>query len=353
MQDVNWAVLAAATLMVLFLSQACLVLTSILHLANVKGGTWREDITPYAHKIFYLFPLAAAMMAVLLMFPEKTFPYYGKTVAHMSPWLNYSFLVTREAVMMLLVAATGFGYIRASDRHRREFTAKTRDMLTYFSSAVITLYVLYATVVSWDFEMTLTMHWHSAIYSAYFFVSSFGMFLAFFVVSMYILRVTTKGTRGISDKSFNALAQLMLGFTLLWTYTFFSQFLTIWYAALPGETKRLFALMFENADIRRGPSEISVFFWTFVLFKSFGPFFMLIFSVFRHTPALTAFVGLIILTGTFLERFTWAAATYKAWNTPLSGLFDIVVVAGVVAIMFAVLRHGYYRAASLNPVKNT
>jgi hypothetical protein len=39
---------------------------------------------------------------------------------------------------------------------------------------------------------------------------------------------------------FNFLAQLMLAFTILFVYTFFAQYLIIWYANLPDETGRCF-----------------------------------------------------------------------------------------------------------------
>lgn len=340
MEAVNWAVMTTAFLMVLGIAESGVVLSAVVHLSNAQGGTWRDDIAHYADSTAYLFPLGFVLLLILLVSPAATFPHYTAT-GHISSWLNYPFLATREIVLYLLIAIVSLGYLRAGVQHDRGNTAQTRHRLTGFAAAVITLYVIYGTVVSWDFGMTLTPHFHSAIYAPYFFVSSFGMFLGFFVIVMYILRVVSGGARSITDKSFNYLAQMMLGFTLLWTYTFFSQFLTIWYAALPDETKRLFGMMFENADIRLGPAEISGLFWWFVMLKSFIPFGLLIFSVFRHVPALTALVGVLIVVGTFIERFTWVAATYPAWHTPLTAFFDIAVVAIVIAVIVVVLRAAY------------
>ncbi len=344
MVDLNWAVLTAAFLMVLYMAQAGIVLTSVLHLANVRGGTWREEVAPYAHATAYLFPLAFLLLLALLSSPELTFPYTGKSL-HPSAWLHFPFLAAREIGMLLLVAGLSVAYVRASDRHRREQTPASRNRLTAYASAVIVLYVLYATIVSWDFEMTLTEHWHSAIYAPYFFVSSLQMFLAFLSIAMYALRRLSGGTRGISDTGFNCLAQMMLGFTLLWTYTFFSQFLTIWYAALPDETRRLFPLMFEHGDIRRGPSVIAPLFWSFVAMKSFSPFFMLIFSVTRHTPGVAALAAMLIFVGTFLERFTWIADTYPGWQMPLSTLFGVALLGAVTVVVFFVLRWAFLRVA--------
>jgi hypothetical protein len=345
----NWAMVSAGFMIVMAVALGGILLSALLHLANARRDTWRLDVVPYAHRVLHLYPLAFVLLVLLLAMPQATFPWYGKSGHHINVWHHYGFLAAREVLMFALVAAVNFGFVWVSDMHARQGTEATRKLLTYFSAAVVTLFVLYTTLLAWDFEMTLTPGWRSSMYAPNFFISTFQAFLAIFVLAMFVLRLASRGERGISDASFNALAQLMLGFTLLWIYTFFGQFLTIWYAALPEETHRLYLMLFENGDIRREPSEISVLFWWFLFLKSFIPFLMLIFYAVRHVPALTVLPALAILIGTCLERFTWVAPTHANWNLPLSSLFDLVVV-GVVGGLFVVsLRAGFLRVAQRAP----
>jgi hypothetical protein len=345
----NWAIVSAAFMMVMAVALGGTLLSALLHLANARRLTWRSNVVPYAHRVVHLYPLAFVLLALLLAMPQATFPWYGKSGHHINLWHHYGFLVTRELLMFALVAAVNHAFVWVSDTHAREGTEATRKRLTSFAAAVVTLFVLYTTLLAWDFEMTLTPGWRSSMYGPNFFISCFQAFLAIFVLTMFALRVVSRGERGISDASFNALAQMMLGFTLFWIYTFFGQFLTIWYAALPEETLRLYLMMFEHGDIRREPSEISVLFWWFLFLKSFVPFLMLIFFAVRHMPALTVLPALAIVIGSFLERFTWVAPTHAVWNLPLTSLFDLLVVAAVGGLSFASLRAGFLRVPPRAP----
>jgi hypothetical protein len=65
----------------------------------------------------------------------------------------------------------------------------------------------------------------------YRFVSSFGTMLSVLVLSLTLLmrnQALKASPRG--EHIFNYLAQLMPAFTILWVYTFFAQYLIIWYA---------------------------------------------------------------------------------------------------------------------------
>jgi hypothetical protein len=345
----NWALVSAALMVVMAVALGGTLLSALLHLVNARRNTWRLEVVPYAHQVVRLYPLAFALLAVMLALPHATFPWYGQSDRQINVWHDYTFLVTRELLMFALVVALNLGFVGASDAHARDGTEATRKRLTCFAAAVVTLFVLYTTLLAWDFEMTLVPGWRSSMYAPYFFISSFQAFLAIFVLSMFVLRVTSGGERGISSASFNGLAQMMLGFTLLWIYTFFGQFLTIWYAALPDETHRLYLMMFENGDIRRDPSEISILFWWFLVLKSFVPFLMLIFYSVRHIPALTVLPALAILIGTCLERFTWVATVHQSWNLPLTTLFDVAVAAIVGGSFFILLRAGFRRVPARLP----
>jgi hypothetical protein len=339
--DGNWALLLTSFLLVLYIAQGGIVLSSIIHLSHMAGAKWRADITPYAHQTVHLYPLAFVLLVILLAAKNYTFPYYLDDTIHLNGWHNYPFLVIRELVLFLLVAASNYGFVRASKQHEKENTEKTRNRLTWYATAVPFLYFIYGTMVAWDFEMTLTPGWHSPMYAPYFFVSNFHMFLGFFVVVAYLPRFRKNGRTGISEQSFNYLAQMMLGLTLLWTYTFYAQFLTIWYGNLPHETARLYAMMFIDGDIRLGSSALAPMFWWFIILKSFLPFSLLIFATVRHTPFLTALVGLIIFAGTFLEHFTWIAGAYSDWQPLLGSSFDIAVISLVTVLGYLLMRAGF------------
>lgn len=338
--DGAWALLTASFVLVLYIAQGGVVLSSVIHLSHVAGAEWRADIGPYTHQTVRLYPLAFVLLVLLLVMRDATFPYYADAGdVHLNAWHNYPFLVSRELGMFLLVAAVSYGYVRASARDHHENTPASRKSLTRYAALMPFLYFVYGTLVAWDFEMTLQPGWHSPMYAPYFFVSNFHMFLGLFVLVLYLSGLGRRGL--VATQSFNYLAQMMLGLTLLWTYTFFAQFITIWYGNLPHETSRLYALMYADADIRREASAIAPFFWWFLALKAFVPFGLLIFAVVRHTPGLIALVGAIILAGTFLERYTWIGGAYPTWHAPFSHAADIALVALLAAYVFVTLHRAF------------
>lgn len=156
---------------------------------------------------------------------------------HLPVWHNYPFLVAREVLGLIAVIAIYSVFIKrqAVSERSEEDAARFHSIATWIPFA----YVLYATMVAWDFEMTLVPQWHSAIYGLQQFVSNFGMFLSFLVIWIYVLNSRNKLVKPVESFVYNYIAQMLVAFTLLWVYTFFAQYLTIWYGNLPSERDRM------------------------------------------------------------------------------------------------------------------
>jgi len=103
----SWSVLTTNFIVVLYLALAGVTFASILHLTN---GKWRFQVRYYAVSLAALFPLAFVLLLVLLGGGEHTFPWLAQAHgehaegAHLSGWLDYSFLVVREIVGFVVVA---------------------------------------------------------------------------------------------------------------------------------------------------------------------------------------------------------------------------------------------------------
>jgi hypothetical protein len=174
-------------------------------------------------------------------------------------------------------------------------------------------------MVAWDFEMTLVPSWHSAIYALQQFVSNFGMFLAILVIWIYALNNRDKLLRPVDSYVYNYLAQMLLAFTLLWIYTFFAQYLTIWYGNLPYETDRLMGM--QNGDY-------TFIWWAMLFLKCAVPFVVFSFPGPRHNPRAISAVAACIIIGTLFERYVWIGGIDGVGPYPV---LAAIVVGGVVA----------------------
>lgn len=313
----NWAVLTVNFVVVLSLALSSVALCSVLHLVNAK---WRFELRHLSASLFALFPLAFALLIILLVNGEHTFPWWSHADpkgAHMPGWYHPSWLIAREVVGMLFMIGLYWEFIQRQMVCGRspEDAARFHDIATWIPF----FFVLYSTMVAWDFEMTLVPHWHSAIYGMQQFISNFGMFLAFLVVWISALNNGNKLVRQIPDYIYNYLAQMMFAFTLLWIYTFDAQYLTIWYGNLPDETDRLWAM--QNGDY-------TFIWWSTLVLKFVIPFVVFCFPGPRHNVVVIKAVAICIIVGTLFERYVWIGGINGTGSYPI---FATIAVSGIVA----------------------
>ena len=322
----NWSVLTVNFLVVLYLALSGVALCSVLHLVNAK---WRYEIRQLAASLYALFPLAFVLLIILLAGGEHTFPWLHAADEqqdhHLPGWHNYTFLVIREVVGLLVVMAIYWVFIKRQEVSER--SEQDRARFHSIATWIPFVFVLYGTMVAWDFEMTLIPSWHSAIYGMQHFISNFDMFLAFLVIWIYVLNTHAKLVHQVEDYIYNYLAQMMLAFTLLWVYTFFAQYLTIWYGNLPGEADRVMGMQ---------DGDYSVLWWSVLVLKFIIPFTVLSFRVCRHSIPAILTVAVCIVIGTIFERYTWIAGVDGTGPMPV--LAAIVVSAAVAAAGFLLVR---------------
>jgi len=314
----NWAVLTVSFVVVLSLALSGVAMCSVLHLVGAK---WRIQICHLSASLYALFPLAFVLLIILLLGGSHTFPWWGghqnPHTSHMPGWYKPHWLIAREVVGMLFMMALYWVFIKRQQVSGRS----SEDAARYHTVAtwIPFFFVLYSTMVAWDFEMTLVPAWHSAIFAMQQFVSNFGMFLAFLVIWISILNNRNKLHRPVENFVYNYIAQMLFAFTLLWIYTFFAQYLTIWYGNLPDETDRVMGM--QNGDY-------SFIWWSMLVLKFVIPFTILAFPAPRHNVRMITIVAACIIVGTLFERYSWIGGINGTGPYPILAALGV---GGVVA----------------------
>lgn len=305
----NWAVLTVSFVVVLSLALSGVALCSVLHLVNAK---WRFEVRHIATSLYALFPLAFVLLIILLVGGSNTFPWWGGHVTaeyHMPGWYSPMWLSLREIIGMLFMMGLYGVFIKrqaVSDRSPED-AARFHAIATWIPF----FFVLYSTMLAWDFEMTLVPHWHSAVFGMQQFVSNFGMFLALLVIWISALNSRDKLVRPVESYVYNYIAQMLFAFTLLWIYTFYAQYLTIWYGNIPDETDRIFSM--QNGDY-------TFIWWSMLVLKFVIPFVTLAFPGPRHNVNAVSAVAICIIIGTLFERYVWIGGS----NNNGTGAYPIV-----------------------------
>ncbi len=315
----NWSFLTVSFLVVLYLALGGVTLSAVLHLV---GAQWRYEIRRIAVSLFGLFPLAFVLLIILLVGGQNTFPWLSKSAEHghhLPAWHNYTFLVARQVLGMLAVITIFSVFIKRQEVSDR--SEEDKQSFHKIANWIPYTFVLYGTMVAWDFEMTLVPSWHSAIYGMQHFISNFNMFMAFLVTWIYVLNTRAKLVRPVENYVYNYLAQMMFAFTLLWIYTFFAQYLVIWYPNLPNEVDRVMGM--QNGDY-------SVLWWSMIVLKLIIPFTVLAMRASRHSPPIILTVAASIIIGTLFERYIWIAGVNATGTMPV---ISVIVISPIVAII--------------------
>ena len=132
-------------------------------------------------------------------------------------WLNTSFLFGRDLFIIAVFWILCFLFMLR--RHR----GATR------LAGFIALWFFWGfTVLAWDLIMAMEPPWKSALFGPYIFVSA---------LYAGIVTWTLVSVRSAEKKQLHDMGKLILTLSLLTTYFFFCQLLTIWYENIPAETQ--------------------------------------------------------------------------------------------------------------------
>ncbi len=338
----SWSVLTVDFLIILYLALGGVTFSAVLHLVN---GKWRFQVRKLACALAVLFPIAFVLLLVLLANGESTFQWLAHAHDeghHLPGWHDYTFLVSRQIIGFLIVAGLYGLFIKYQHQSEIDESYAAQRRFRNVALLIPVAYFLYATMVAWDFEMTMLPGWHSASYGAYHFVSNFHGFLAFFTIFLFFLYRSDKLTKPFEPHIFNYMAQFMLAFTILFTYLYFTQFLIMWYGRLPDDVTRYRNMMYQGF----GP-----LWWTFLTMKFIIPFTTLAITPNRHNPYVIVMVATSIWLGTWLERYTWIAGSVdpQYYTMPMTSAFGIgvtIAIFGVAwfAVRWSLTRYGLIKA---------
>ena len=168
----NLAVLSVSFVVILSLALSGVALCSVVHLV---GGKWHLEIKRLALSLYALFPLAFVLLVVILLNGSSFFSWWDHPVgheAHMPAWYQPHWFIAREVIGMLFMMALYWVFIKRQDA--KDNSAQAAASYHKVATVIPFFFVLYSTMIAWDFEMTLVPAWHSAIYALQQFVSNFA-----------------------------------------------------------------------------------------------------------------------------------------------------------------------------------
>ena len=209
-------------------------------LGHVGAAGWSSVLRRVAEALAAWLPLGAlAMLAVLVGVPQI----YHWAAPHAaddpilvakSAYLNLPFFAARMVIVLAIWLFFSWLLTRESRRQDADGALVHTRRSVAISAMFLVLFGLSFSVASFDWVMSLEPHWASTIFGLY---NIAGLLLAtvgaITVVAIVLRRAGA--APAITENHLHDLGKYLFGFSTLWAYLWFSQYLLIWYANLPEE----------------------------------------------------------------------------------------------------------------------
>lgn len=287
--------------------------TFFLALQYAAEAAWATTVKRVIEAVSSFLPIGAGLMLLFLilgalgvhhvyewMDPEVTnpeSPKYDHIIDGKMGYLNLPFFFAR-AILFLGVWAF---YQRLFRKRSLEadLNGDSNHVIHFSNMKSAAIFLVFfgvtSSVCSWDWIMSIDVHWFSTMFGWYTFS---GMWVtALITIIMLTIYLKSKGyLEAVTDSTIHDLGKWMFAISFLWTYLFFMQFMLIWYTNMPEETSYYYDRIHEYGyrGIMWG-----MFFTNF----AFPMLFLMSRDAKRNAGFLT-FVGIIIFVGHWFDVYS-------------------------------------------------
>jgi hypothetical protein len=161
-------------------------------------------------------------------------PNYDPIIAGKSGYLNITFYTIRMVAYFALWYMFFFWLRRESLAEDLNGGLNHYNKSIRLSAAFLVVFGVTSSMSAWDWVLSIDTHWFSTMFGWYVFASWWVSGLA--VVTLAIIYLKQMGHLPmVTMNHLHDLGKFLFGFSIFWTYIWFSQFMLYWYANIPEE----------------------------------------------------------------------------------------------------------------------
>ncbi|MEX1383309.1 quinol:cytochrome C oxidoreductase, partial [Lutibacter sp.] len=270
--------------------------------------------------LFVFFVLSSLHLNHLFIWMDPEVVAHDELIQNKTGYLNVPFFLIRAAIYM-----AGWIWYRQHSRKLTLAQDNATDLSNYTklfkrSAAFLVFFLVTESMMSWDWIMSLDPHWFSTLFGWYLFASM--IVSAITTIALVSIYLKGKGyLEFVNNSHLHDLAKFMFGFSIFWTYLWFSQFMLIWYANIPEEVT-YFVTRFNDYKIP---------FLGMLVLNFVFPLLVLMNSDYKRVNWFIVTTGIVILIGHYVDIFVMImpATVGDQWYFGISEISSALLVLGI------------------------
>ena len=227
-----------------------------------------------------------------------------KLLEEKASYLNQTALFIRAIIYFAVWIGIAWAYFGFSTNQDGTRDPKLTLAAQKWAPVSMILFGLSLTFAAFDWLMSLNPSWFSTIFGVTIFAGSVVAIYATIIIVTMSLREEGILKDALKIEHYHDMGKLMFGFMIFWAYTSFSQFMLIWYAALPEET----TYFHMRWDV--GPwKSVS---WAIIFLHFIIPFFVILSRNAKRRLPILRFGAMILLVMHVVELYWIVLPNYLA-----------------------------------------
>lgn len=308
MHQVKNQPLAALHFVAVFFFAACCCVLFFYSIQHAAHAGWSIIVTRVMEAIASFIPWAGLFCIIVMILNvlhighlfhwmdptlrDPNHPNFDVITLEKSKFLNEGFYVVRNIFYVL--GASFFAWKLRRQSKLVDETKSPRDyqMLYRWSVGYIVFFGFASVGWAWDWLMSIDHHWYSTMYVWYAMVSALATSVALIIlVTVYLKK---KGfLPEFNDNHLHDLGKFLFATSMLWTYTWFCQFMLYWYANVPEEVNYFFG-RFEHY----APTFLPMLILNFLI-----PLLVLVSSSIKRNYKVVTTIAVVVVIGHIVDYF--------------------------------------------------
>ena len=293
-----WSNILLNTVYFIFIS-LCGVVFIVIHILGDSG--WQVSIQRIPEAVSMYLPVGSIFMLIILgglwfnyhhiyhwVHPDP----HDEILQLKTGFLNVPFFSIRTIIYLTGWIVFAVLLRKTSLNEDRKANLKYFNKSNILAGLFIVFFAITSSTSAWDWIMSLDPHWFSTLFGWYLFSGLLSSGTAIIILITVFLKYAGYLPH-VNKEHLHDLGKYLFGFSVLWAYLWFSQYMLIWYGNIPEET----IYFIERLE------KYNTFFFLNVAINFVFPFLALMTRNSKRIPVILTLVSIIVFAGHWLDYY--------------------------------------------------